>query len=97
VTLTINDEIVPAPTYKRKERLCTLQFIDLGCRLSPAPSPLLRQLAYRSIAMSDAEQTGGSSKQYRNIHITEGARAHLGDTYNISQFLKDLKRSISKD
>jgi hypothetical protein len=27
--------------------------------------------------------------QFQHVQISEGARAHLGDTYNISQFLPD--------
>jgi hypothetical protein len=29
--------------------------------------------------------------QYQHVQVTDGARAHLGDTYNISQFLIDAE------
>ncbi|TVY73353.1 Vegetative incompatibility protein HET-E-1, partial [Lachnellula suecica] len=39
--------------------------------------------ANSSVAMSDPEQPGGSTKQYRNIQIS--GTAHLGDTYHIGR------------
>jgi len=41
--------------------------------------------------MSDPEQPGGSSKQYRNIYINESARAQLGDVYHIGKFFVDIR------
>ncbi|OBT54069.1 hypothetical protein VE04_10354 [Pseudogymnoascus sp. 24MN13] len=35
--------------------------------------------------MSDPEQPRGSNKQYRDISINDGARAHLGDIYHITR------------
>jgi hypothetical protein len=46
--------------------------------------------------MSDPEQTGGSSKQYRNIHINEGARAQLGDIYHIGKLFANIKEEHHK-
>jgi hypothetical protein len=48
------NEECPSPSTTRScqqrlmkgSRLCTSQLTDWGCRLSPAPSPLLRRLAY---------------------------------------------------
>jgi hypothetical protein len=46
--------------------------------------------------MSHPEQTSGSSKQYRNIHINEGARAQLGDIYYIGKLFVDIKEEHHK-
>jgi hypothetical protein len=46
--------------------------------------------------MSDPEQPGGSGKQYRNIHINEGARAQLGDIYHIGKLFVDIKEEHYK-
>jgi hypothetical protein len=46
--------------------------------------------------MSNPEQTGGSSKQYRNIHINEGARAQLGDIYHIGKLFANMKEEHHK-
>ncbi|KFX85879.1 hypothetical protein V490_09350 [Pseudogymnoascus sp. VKM F-3557] len=35
--------------------------------------------------MSDHDQPGGSSNQYRNIRINEGAKAQLGDIYHVGR------------
>lgn len=44
--------------------------------------------------MSDPEQPGGQRSihghQYQQIQIGDGARAQLGDTYHISQFLAEI-------
>jgi hypothetical protein len=39
--------------------------------------------------MSDREQPGGH--HYQGVHVGPGAKAHVGDTYNISQFIADAK------
>jgi hypothetical protein len=44
--------------------------------------------------MSDPEQPGGASNQYRNIQVNEGAKAHLGNTYYISQLLEVQRRLL---
>jgi hypothetical protein len=55
--------------------------------------------------MSGHEPLGGVESlpghQFQHVQVGDGARAHLGDTYNIStysisQFLIDTERSITK-
>jgi hypothetical protein len=45
--------------------------------------------------MSDPEQPGGASNQYRNIQVNEGAKAHLGNTYYISQLLAGTNKTLT--
>ncbi len=45
--------------------------------------------------MSDPEHSGGASNQYRNIQLNGRAKAHLGNTYYISQLLAGPKKTLS--
>ena len=51
--------------------------------------------------MSDHESRGGRiylpGHQFQHVQVTDGARAHLGDTYNISQFLADAEEEYRED
>jgi hypothetical protein len=50
--------------------------------------------------MSGREQLAGRpflpGHQYQHVQVNEGARAHLGDTYYISQFVADAKEEHHK-
>jgi hypothetical protein len=45
--------------------------------------------------MSDREQPGerlsSTGHHYQGVHVGPGAKAHVGNTYNISQFLIDAE------
>jgi hypothetical protein len=50
--------------------------------------------------MSDPEQLAEypfmPGHQYQHVQVNDGARANLGDTYHISQFLADAKEERHK-
>jgi hypothetical protein len=66
---------------------CFVSTIDSGSSLYVLST--VARTVHRHYQWSDHEPQGGH--QFQHVQVTDGARAHLRDTYNISQFLADAK------